>query len=53
MTIADLLIQYLEEKDYDKFYETYEKLREQAMWYNDSRGAIVQVLLPREIQNDT
>lgn len=48
MTIAEILIQHLENKEYDKFYELYESIREQAMWYNDSRGAIIKVLLPME-----
>jgi hypothetical protein len=51
MTIAEILIQHLKNKEYDKFYDLYESIREQAMWYNDSRGAIVQVLLPRECES--
>ena len=50
MTIAEILIQHLENKEYDKFYDLYESIREQAMWYNDSRGAIIEVLLPKEVE---
>jgi hypothetical protein len=50
MTIAEILIQHLENKEYDKFYELYESIREQAVWYNDSRGAIIEVLLPKEVE---
>jgi hypothetical protein len=51
MTIADILKEHLENKEYDKFYELYESIREQAMWYNDSRGAIIEVLLPKEVES--
>jgi hypothetical protein len=51
MTIAEILIQHLENKEYDKFYDLYESIREQAMWYNDSRGAIIEVLLPKEVES--
>ena len=48
MTIAEILIQHLENKEYDKFYDLYEKIRELSFGYNDSRGAIIEVLLPKE-----
>jgi hypothetical protein len=50
MTIADILKEHLENKEYDKFYDLYESIREQAIWYNDSRGAIIEVLLPKEVE---
>ena len=48
MTIAEILIQHLENKEYDKFYELYEQIRDRSFGYNDSRGAIIEVLLPME-----
>ena len=48
MTIAETLIRHLENKEYDKFYDLYENLREQSTWYTDSRGAIIETLLPKE-----
>ena len=52
MTIAEILIQHLENKEYDKFYDLYEKIRDISFGYNDSRGAIIEVLLLKEIAND-
>ncbi len=50
MTIADILKEHLENREYDKFYDLYESIREHAIWYNDSRGAIIEVLLPKEVE---
>ena len=51
MTIAEILIQHLENKEYDKFYELYEQIRDMSYRYNDSRGAIIEVLLPKEVES--
>jgi len=51
MTIAEILIQHLENKEYDKFYELYEQIRDRSFWYNDSRGAIIEVLLLKEVES--
>lgn len=48
MTIADTLKEYLENKEYEKFYELYEHIRNMSMFYTDSKDAIIEVLLPRE-----
>ena len=48
MTIAEILIQHLENKEYDKFYELYEQIRDRSFGYTDSRGAIIKILLPME-----
>lgn len=50
MTIADILKEHLENKEYDKFYELYEQIRDISYGYNDSRGAIIEVLLPKEVE---
>ena len=50
MTIAEILIQHLENKEYDKFYELYELIRDRSFGYTDSRGAIIEVLLPKEVE---
>ena len=50
MTIADILKEHLENKEYDKFYELYELIRDRSFGYNDSRGAIIEVLLPKEVE---
>jgi hypothetical protein len=51
MSIAEILIQHLENKEYDKLYELYEQIRDRSFWYNDSRGAIIEVLLPKEVES--
>ena len=48
MTIADILKEHLENKEYDKFYELYEQIRDRSFGYTDSRGAIIEILLPME-----
>ena len=48
MTIAEILTQHLENKEYDKFYELYEQIRDMSYGYTDSRGAIIEILLPME-----
>lgn len=48
MTIADILKEHLENKEYDKFYELYEQIRDMSLGYTDSRGAIIEILLPKE-----
>lgn len=50
MTIAEILIQHLENKEYNKFYELYEQIRDRSFGYTDSRGAIIEVLLPKEVE---
>lgn len=50
MTIADILKEHLENKEYDKFYELYEQIRDRSFGYTDSRGAIIEVLLPKEVE---
>lgn len=52
MTIADILKEHLENKEYDKFYELYELIRDRSFGYNDSRGAIIEVLLPKEVEGE-
>ena len=48
MTIAEILIQHLENKEYDKFYELYEQIRDMSYGYTDGRGAIIEILLPMD-----